>query len=61
MDPCLYPVAQSQLVFTSPGEGEGGVVEEEEDDVVVVAVVDKNDELVEVIPVPESTPPRPVY
>jgi hypothetical protein len=62
MDLCLYPVAQSQLVFTSPGEGEGeGVVEEKEDDVVVVAVVDKDDELVEVIPVPESTPPRSVY
>jgi hypothetical protein len=60
MGPCPYPIAQRQPVFTSPGEGEG-VTEEEEDDMVVVAVVDKDDEPVEVIPVPESMPPRPVY
>jgi hypothetical protein len=49
-------------VFSSPGEGEGeGVTEEEEDDMVVIAIIDKDDKLVEVIPVPESTPPRPSY
>jgi hypothetical protein len=59
-------------VFSSPGDGEGEeevieeednevVREEEEDDVVVVAVIDKDDEPVEVIPVPESTPPRSSY
>jgi hypothetical protein len=55
-------------VFSSVGDGEGEeeVIEEdeavgEEDDMVVVAVVDKDDELVEVIPVPESTPPRSLY
>jgi hypothetical protein len=67
MGPCPYPVAQWQPVFSSPGDGEGEeeVVEEEEDeaageedDVVVIAVIDKDDEPVKVIPVPESTPPR---
>jgi hypothetical protein len=49
-------------VFSSPGEGEReGVTEEEEDDVVVVVIVDKDDEPVEVIPLPEFRPPRPVY
>jgi hypothetical protein len=58
MGSCPYPVAQS--VFTSPGEGEGeeGVAEEEEDGAVVVAIVDKDDEPVEVIPMRESTPPQ---
>jgi hypothetical protein len=35
--------------------------EEEEDDVVIVAVIDKDDEPVKVISVPESTPPRSPY
>jgi hypothetical protein len=58
-------------VFSSLGEGEGEEVveeeedeatgEEDEDDVVVVAIIDKDDEPVEVIPVPESTPPRSLY
>jgi hypothetical protein len=62
MGPCPYSIAQRQLVFTSPSEGEGeGVAEEEEDDVIMVAVVDKDDEPVKVIPVPESTPLRPSY
>jgi hypothetical protein len=62
MGPCLYPVAQRQSIFTSPCEGEGeGVTEEEEDDVVVITVVDKDDKPIEVIPVPESTPPKPPY
>jgi hypothetical protein len=63
MGPCPYPVAQRQPVFTSPGEGGGeeGVTEEEEDEVVVVAVVDKDDETIKVIPVPESMPLRPPY
>jgi hypothetical protein len=62
MGPCLYPVVQRQPIFTSPCEGEGeGVTEEEEDDVVVITVVDKDDKPIEVIPVPESTPPKPPY
>jgi hypothetical protein len=59
-------------VSSSPSEGEGeeAVVgeeeeekaeEEEEDGVVIVAVLDKDDEPVEVIPAPESTPPRSPY
>jgi hypothetical protein len=69
--PCPYPVAQWQPVFSSPGEGEGEeevieeeedeAAEEEEDDVVVVAVIDKDDEPVEIIPVPESMPSRSPY
>jgi hypothetical protein len=66
--PCPYPVAKWQPVFSLVGDGEGEeeVIEEdeavgEEDDMVVVVVVDKDDELVEVIPVPESTPPRSLY
>jgi hypothetical protein len=47
---------------SSSGEGEGeGVVEEEEDNVVMVVVVDKDDEPVEVIPMPKSTLPRSPY
>jgi hypothetical protein len=63
MGPCPYPFVQRQPVFTSPGEGEGedGVTEEEEDDMVMVTVVDKDDEPIEVIPVPKSTPPRSSY
>jgi hypothetical protein len=73
MGSCPYPIAQRQLVFSSPskGEGEEGVAGEEdmvevaiaseEDDVVVVAVANKDDVSVEVIPVPDSTPPRPAY
>jgi hypothetical protein len=58
-------------VFSSPGEGEGEeevieeeedeAAEEEEDDVVVVAVIDKDDEPVEIIPVPESMLSRSPY
>jgi hypothetical protein len=48
-------------VFSSLGEGEReGVIEEEEDAVVVVIIVDKDNEPVEVIPLPECRPPRPV-
>jgi hypothetical protein len=67
MGPCPYPVVQWQLVFSSLGDGEGeeeddqATGEEEEDDVVVVTVVDKDDEPIKVIPVPESTPPRSPY
>jgi hypothetical protein len=43
------------------GEGEEVVIEEEDDDVVIVAVIDKDDESVEVILMPESTPPRSSY
>jgi hypothetical protein len=53
-------------VFSSPGDGEGEeevieeeedeAAEEEEDDVVIVTIG-----VVEVIPVPESTPPRSPY
>jgi hypothetical protein len=70
--PCPYPVAQCQLVFSSPGDGEGeeevieeeedeATGEEEEDDVVVITVIDKDDEPVEVIPITESMPPRSSY
>jgi hypothetical protein len=60
---CPYLVAQRQPVFSSPGEGEGeeGITKEEEDDMVMVVIVDKDDEPIEVIPVPESTPLRPPY
>jgi hypothetical protein len=60
---CPYPIAPRQPVITSPGEGEGeeGVTEDGEDDMVVVTVVEKDDELVEVIPVSNSTHPRPAY
>jgi hypothetical protein len=68
---CPYPVTQWQPVSSSPGKGGGEeevtgveeevVVEEEEDDVVVIAVEDKDDEPVEIIPVPKSTPPRSPY
>jgi hypothetical protein len=60
MTPFPYLVAQRQPIFTLPSEGEG-VTEEEEDDVIMTAVVDKDDESVEVIPMPESTPPRSLY
>jgi hypothetical protein len=63
--PCPYPVTQWQPVSSSPGRGGGEeevtAEEEEENDMVAVTVVDKDDELVEVIPVPESTPPRSPY
>jgi hypothetical protein len=69
--PCPYPVMQWQLVSSSPGKGGGEeevtrgeeevTGEEEDDDVVMVTVVDKDDEPVEVITVPESTPPRSLY
>jgi hypothetical protein len=66
---CPYPVAQWQPMFSSPGDREGEEVikeedeaaGEEEDDVVVIAIIDKDDESVEVISVPESTPPRSSY
>jgi hypothetical protein len=50
-------------VFSSPGEGGGEerVAKEEEDGVVMVVIVDKDDEPVRVIPMSESTPPRPSY
>jgi hypothetical protein len=61
MGPCPYPVTQRQLMLSSPGmrEGEEGVADE--DDVVVVTVAIKDDDPVEVMPVPDSTPPRPAY
>jgi hypothetical protein len=71
MGRCPYSVAQWQPVPSSPGEGEGEeavvgeeeeeVVEEEEDELTVVAIIDKDDESEEVIPVPESMPSRSPY
>jgi hypothetical protein len=48
-------------VLSSPSmrEGEEGVTDE--DDVVEVAVAEEDDEPIEVIPVPDSTPPQPAY
>jgi hypothetical protein len=73
LGPCPYPVAQMQPMLSSPGmrEGEEGVTDEEdvvevaianeEDGVVMAAVINKDDDPVKVIPVPNSTPPRPAY
>jgi hypothetical protein len=72
MGPCPYPVVQRQPVFSSPGMGEGeegvaiaeGVAEvdvAEEHDVVVVALTNKDDEPVEVIPLPDSPSPQLAY
>jgi hypothetical protein len=63
MDLCPYPVAQRQPVFSSPGKGEGEEGVAGGEDMVAVAVVEEedDDEPVEVIPMPDSTPPRPAY
>jgi hypothetical protein len=63
MGSCPYPVAQRQPVLSSLDmrEGEEGLTDE--DDVVEVAVAEEEDDdkLVEVIPVPDTTPPQPAY
>jgi hypothetical protein len=63
MGPCLYPVVQRQSVLSSPGmrEGEEGVTDV--DDVVEVTVAEEedDDEPVEVILVPDPTPPQLAY
>jgi hypothetical protein len=57
-----YSVTQWQLVSSSPGKGRGEEeVAKEEDDVVIAVVIDKDDEPIEVISVPESMPPRSTY
>jgi hypothetical protein len=65
---CPYPVTQWQPVSSSSGKGGGEEVDreeeeviKEEEDVVIIVVVDKDDEPIEVISVPESTPPRSMY
>jgi hypothetical protein len=63
MGPCLYPVVQRQPVLSSPGmrEGEEGVADA--DDVVKVTIAEEedDDEPVEVILVPDPTPPQLEY
>jgi hypothetical protein len=63
MGPCPYPVAQRQPVLSSPGmrEGEEGVTDEDVVVEVIVAEEEDDDEPIEVIPVPDSTPPRSAY
>jgi hypothetical protein len=65
MGPCPYPIALRRLVLSSPSPREGerecekGVADVEDVVEVTVAREEEDDELVEVIPVPESPPRRP--
>jgi hypothetical protein len=61
MGSCPYPVAQRQPVLSSPGMREGEEGLDDEDDVVDVAVAEEDNEPIEVIPVPDSTPPQQAY
>jgi hypothetical protein len=51
-----YPVAQRQLVLSSPSMREGEEEVADENDVVEVAIVEEDDEPIKVISVPDSTP-----
>jgi hypothetical protein len=63
MGPCLYLVVQRQPVLSSPGmrEGEEGVADADDVVEVTIAEEEEDDEPVEVILVPDPTPPRLAY